>query len=146
MKTLFALPMILLWTATIAAGEANQATDAALKAKIVALDTQGWEAWKRNDPSWFQANTTESFISISSDGISNKSEVVKATATDCIVKSYSLADFKFLVLDTNAVLLSYTATQDAVCAGKKAPATVRVAVNYIMRGGRWLEVMYMQAP
>lgn len=35
---------------------------------------------------------------------------------------------------------------DVVLLGKKAPARLRVAVNYVKRGGRWLEAMYMQAP
>jgi hypothetical protein len=50
------------------------------------------------------------------------------------------------MLDKNAVLLTYTATQDAVCGGKQAPAKLQVAVNYVRRGGKWLEAMYMQAP
>ena len=146
MKMLFALMVILLSTATTARGEIARESEATLQARIIALDTQGWEAWKNNDPAWFEANTTEDFMSISSDGISNKSQVVKATATDCAVKAFSLADFKFVMLDKNAVLLTYTATQDAVCGGKPAPTTLRVAVNYVRRGGRWLEAMYMQAP
>jgi hypothetical protein len=50
------------------------------------------------------------------------------------------------MLDKNAVLLTYTATQDAVCGGEKAPSSITVAVNYVNRDGRWLEAMYMQAP
>ena len=146
MKRMFALVLVLLSCATAARGQPTRESEAALQARIIALDTQGWEAWKNNDPAWFEANTTEDFMSISSDGMSNKRQVVKATATDCVVKSFSLADFKFIVLDKNAVLLTYTATQDAACGGKQAPATLRVAVNYVRRGGRWLEALYMQAP
>ena len=146
MKTLGALLALLLLPATPARGETARESQAALEARIIALDTQGWEAWKRNDPGWFQANTTEDFMSISSDGISNKSQVIKATATDCAVKSFALADFKVVVLDKNAVLLTDPATQEAVCGGKRAPTTLRVAVNYVRRGERWLEAMYMQAP
>jgi hypothetical protein len=122
------------------------ATEKTLESKIIALDTQGWQAYKNNDPIWFEKNTTEGFISISSDGTSNKSEVLKSVATDCKVTSFSLTNFKFVMLDKNAVLLTYTATQDAICGGKKAPAHLQVAVNYVNRGGKWLEAMYMQAP
>ena len=146
MKNLLLLLVVLFASASTSTGQTEDPADAGLKAEIIALDTQGWEAWKNNDPAWFQENTTEGFISISTDGISNKAEVVKATSTDCDVKAFSLADFKFIVLDENAVLLTYTATQDAVCGGKKAPVTLRVAVNYVKRRGRWLEAMYMQAP
>ena len=126
--------------------QAENATLKALESKIIALDTQGWEAYKNNDPSWFKNNTTEGFISISSDGTSNKAGVLKSIANDCKVASFALANFKFVMLDKNAALLSYTATQDAICGGKKAPTNLQVAVNYVNRGGKWLEAMYMQAP
>jgi hypothetical protein len=145
-KNLLVLCIVLLAPSTAAIGQTKNATEKPLEARIIALDTQGWEAWKKNDPTWFKENTTEGFISISSDGISNKAEVVKSTPTDCKVTAYSLADFKFVMLDKNAVLLTYTAKQDAVCGGKKAPSTLRVAVNYVQRDGKWLEALYMQAP
>jgi len=146
MKSLIVLSIALLLTPAIGFAQATSSTEKALEERIIALDRQGWEAWKNNDPTWFRDNTTDGFVSLSSDGISNKAEVVKSTATDCKVTSYSLANFKFSKLDENAILLTYTATQDAVCGGKKAPPTLQVAVNYVRRGGRWLEAMYMQAP
>lgn len=146
MKNLLVLVVVLLTSAGSAFGQTVNKVDKALEGKIIALDKQGWEAWKNNDPTWFKENTTADFVSISSDGISSKAEVIKSTTTDCKVASFSLADFRFIVLDKNAVLLTYTATQDAICGGKKAPATLQVAVNYVNRGGRWLEAMYMQAP
>jgi hypothetical protein len=137
---------ILLAASFGAIGQANQENDEILKAQIIALDKQGWKAWKDNDPEWFQKNVTDGFLSISSDGVSNKAQVVEATPTSCKVKSYALDNFKFVRLDANTVLLSYSAKQDAVCDGKPAPAAIQVAVNYVRRGDRWLEAMYMQSP
>ena len=106
-------------------GQTMNEDDKALEARIINLDKQGWEAWKANDATWFKQNTTDGFVSISSDGISSKDEVLKSIAADCKVKAYSLADFKFVVLDNNAVLLTYTAKQDAVCGGVQAPVSSR---------------------
>ena len=145
MKNLLVLVIVLAF-AGAAIGQTRSEADKALEARIIALDKQGWEAWKNNDTTWFEKNTTADFLSISSDGISNKTEAMKSVATDCKVAAFSLANFKFVMLDKNAVLLTYTATQDAICGGKKAPTTLQVAVNYVQRGGRWLEAMYMQAP
>ncbi|MEO8577154.1 MAG: nuclear transport factor 2 family protein [Gemmatimonadales bacterium] len=125
-------------------GQPKLSADANLEAQIIALDKQGWQAWKDNNPAWFQENMAEELVSISSDGVSDKAQVVKGTPTDCKVRAYSLDNFKFVVLDKNAVLLTYTATQDAVCNGKQIPGSVRVAVNYVKRGDRWLEIMYME--
>jgi hypothetical protein len=146
MKNRIVLAIALIAFAPATVAQSGNPTEKALEALIIALDKQGWDAWKNNDSSWFEQNTTESFISISSEGTSTKAQVVKSTSTDCKVESFSLANLKFFMLDKNAVLLTYTATQDAVCGGKKAPTTLQVAVNYVNRGGKWLEAMYMQAP
>ena len=65
---------------------------------------------------------------------------------DCEVKSFSFDNFKFVMLDENAALLTYTAMQDAVCNGETIPAKVRASVNYVKRGGKWLEAFYMETP
>lgn len=130
----------------LAFGQAINEDDKALEARIIKLDKQGWEAWKANDATWFKQNTTDDFVSISSDGISSKDQVLKSVPSDCKVTAYSLADFQFFILDKNAVLLTYTATQDAVCGGKQAPVKLQVAVNYVRHDGNWFEAMYMQAP
>jgi hypothetical protein len=146
MRLLLALTLALLTVPTYTNAQTKDIDEGTLEKQIIELDKQGWEAWKNNDPKWYIENTTESFQSISSDGISNKTDVVKGTPTGCQVASYSLTDFNFTMLDENAVLLTYTATQDAVCGGEKAPSSLTVAVNYVKREGKWLEAMYMQAP
>ena len=146
MRLLLVLTLALLTVPTYANAQSKDIDEGALEKQIIELDKQGWEAWKNNDPNWFVENTTESFQSISSDGISTKADVVRGTPTDCHVATYSLTDFNFTMLDKNAVLLTYTATQDAVCGGEKVPSSITVAVNYVNRDGRWLEAMYMQAP
>jgi hypothetical protein len=140
------LALTLVTVPTYANAQTEDIDEGTLEKQIIELDKQGWEAWKNNDSNWFIENTTESFQSISSDGISNKIDVVTSTPTGCHVASYSLTDFNFTKLDENAVLLTYTATQDAVCGGEKAPSSLTVAVNYVKRDGKWLEAMYMQAP
>jgi enamine deaminase RidA (YjgF/YER057c/UK114 family) len=57
-----------------------------------------------------------------------------------------LDDFKLVMLSRDAVLMTYTATQDGVCSGQKIPRQVRSTVNYVRLGGRWLEAMYMETP
>lgn len=146
MKKLIMLSVILLATASTAFGQAKMSNESKLEAKIIALEQQAWQAWKDRNVAYLQANTTETFLSISAEGVSDKAQVLKATPTECKVKAFSLHNFKFVMLDTNAVALTYTAKQDAVCNGKKAPAKVRAVVNYVRRGDRWLEAMFMQTP
>ena len=118
--------------------------EAKLKAQIIALEKAGWEAWKNKNANWFQNNTTEECIWISSEGISNKMQMIKSTQTDCNVKSVSIDDFKFVILSETTVLLTYVAIQDGYCGNKKLSEKIRASVNYVKRGGKWLEASYME--
>jgi hypothetical protein len=141
MKTMIAAVVMFLSVGIVASGQPTKLED-----YIISLDKSGWEAWMNNDPGWFQANTTEEFLSINSDGVSNKEQIVKSTLADCSVNSVSLDNFRFVLLDSNAVLLTYVATQDGACGGQRLSPKIRVSVNYVRRHGKWSEALYMETP
>ena len=138
--------MIAIAASSVALGQTTISKDSKVEAQIIALEKAGWEAWKNKDSSWTRDNVTDEFLLVNSDGVSNKAQVVKSTATDCEVKSYSLDNFKFVTLDKDSALMTYTAMQDSVCSRKTIPANVRASVVYVKRGGKWLEALYMEAP
>ena len=146
MKKLIMILAIAIGTLSIAFGQTKIANDSKLKGQIIALETAGWEAWKNKDSSWTRENVTAEFLLINSGGVSNKEQVIKATATDCEIKGYSLDNFNFVTLDKDSVLMTYTAKQDGVCNGKTIPANVRASVVYVKRGAKWLESLYMETP
>jgi enamine deaminase RidA (YjgF/YER057c/UK114 family) len=127
-------------------GQTKMSENAKVEAQIIASEKAGWEAWKNKDAKWFQENIAEDLVQVTSDGVFTKADVIKDLPTACEVKSVSLADFKFVMLGKDVALLNYTATQDGVCGGKKLAPQVRATVNYVRRGGRWLEAMYMETP
>ncbi|MEP6903122.1 MAG: hypothetical protein ABJA66_15325, partial [Actinomycetota bacterium] len=90
--------MIAIGVSSVAFGQTKMSKDSKVEAQIVALEKAGWEAWKNKNAAWFQNNVAEEFLGINSEGISNKEQVVKSTPTDCDVKSYSLDNFKFVML------------------------------------------------
>ncbi len=146
MKKKIMIMMIAIAASSVALGQTTMSKDSKVEAQIIALEKAGWEAWKNKDSSWTRDNVTEEFLLVNSDGVSNKTQVVKSTATDCEVKSYSLDNFTFVTLDKDSVLMTYTAMQDGVCSGKTIPANVRASVVYEKRGGKWLEALYMETP
>ena len=146
MKQMIMILVIAIGALSIAFGQTKLTDDSKLKGQIIALETAGWEAWKNKDSSWARDNVTAEFLLINSDGVSNKAQVIKATATDCEVKGYSLDNFNFVTLDKDSVLMTYTAKQDGVCNGKTIPANVRASVVYVKRGAKWLESLYMETP
>ncbi len=128
----------------VALSQATNAKDEKLKAHILALDIAAWNNWKNKDVAAFRAGTIDEFVSISSDGISDKDEMIATAFVDCNVKSFSLHDIEMVKLNKKAVLLTYTATQDAECGGTKLSPTVLGAVSYVKRGGKWVEAFYME--
>ncbi len=83
---------------------------------------------------------------VNSDGVANKSQIVKFMGSECEIKSYSLDNFKFLMLDKNSALITFTGMQDGVCGGKTIPAKVHSTSVYVNRGGKWLNALYTETP
>ncbi len=137
--------MIAIGVSSVAFGQTKMSNDSKVEAQIIALEKAGWEAWKNKDTSWIQKNGTEETLVITSGGIMDRTQYIKDTLS-CDIKSVSLADFKVVMLDKDAALMTYTAMQDGVCGGQKIPSQVRATVNYVKRGGKWLEAMYMETP
>jgi len=125
--------------------QAETAKETKIKSQIIALEKAGWKAWKDKNVQWFADNTAPGFLSVSAAGISDKAQVLESTPTECDIKNFSLRDFKLVMLSDDVVVLTYIATQQGMCSGKKIPAKVRVSVNYVKRAGKWLEAYYMEA-
>jgi hypothetical protein len=130
---------------SISFGQSKFTKDETIKSKIIALEKSGWDAWKNKNAEWFQTNTTANFLSINFEGISDKSQVIESLA-ECDVKSVSLEDFKFVRIHDDVVIMTYIANQDGVCGDNKLTTKVRARVNYVKRGGKWLEALYMETP
>jgi Domain of unknown function (DUF4440) len=131
---------------SVSFGQTKMSKDEKLKAHIIELDIAAWDAWKTKNVDYFRANTTEEFLSVNTDGITNKTQMITSGYVGCDVKSFSLNDIIFIKLNKNAAMLAYTATQDAVCEGARLSPKVRASVTYVRRGGRWLEAFYMETP
>ena len=145
MKKLMMILMIAIGVSSVAYGQTKMMTDPKVEAQIIALEKAGWEAWKNKDTSWLQKYITEEYVLISSTGVTDKAQYLKDTLA-CNIKSVSLDNFKVVMLDKDAAVMTYTAMQDGVCGGEKIPSQVRATVNYVKRGGKWLESMYTETP
>ncbi len=148
MKKIMMILMIAIGVSSIASAQTKMSKDAnnAVETQIIALEKAGWEAWKNKNGGWFQTNLTDDYLLVNSGGVENKSQIVKSTATDCDVKSYALDNFKFIMLNKNSALITFTGMQDGVCSGKTIPATVRASSVYVKRGGKWLNAFYTETP
>ncbi|CAN5812729.1 hypothetical protein BH20ACI4_BH20ACI4_20310 [soil metagenome] len=145
MKKIIMILMIAIGVSSVAFGQMKMSknTNKSVEAQITALEKAGWEAWKNKDAAWFQNNTSDDALSVHADGVSNKTQIIKGIS-DCEVKSVSLDDFKFMMLDKNSALITFTGNQDAVCGGAIQPAVVRASSVYVKRNGKWLNTFYTE--
>jgi len=146
MKKIIMILMIAIGVSSVAFGQTKMSKDSKVETQIIALEKQGWEAWKNKNAAWFQTNLAEDALQVNGGGVLNKSQIVKITGTDCEIKSFSLDNFKFLMLDKNSALITFTGMQDGVCSGKTIPAKVHSTSVYIKRGGKWLNALYTETP
>ncbi len=120
--------------------------DNSVEARLIALEKQSWEEWKNKNGNFFQTLLTDEAVNVGVGGLSNKSQIVKSTSSDCEVKSFSVDNFKVVMLDKNVALLTYAAIQDGVCGGRTIPAKVFASSVYVKRGGKWLNAFYQETP
>jgi ketol-acid reductoisomerase len=146
MKKIIMILMIAIAASTAALGQAKMSKDSKVESMVIAMEKQSWQEWKNKNATWFQTNLSEDFLSVHNSGVENKASVVKTIAADCDVKSLSLDNIKFVMLNNDTAMMTYAASQDAVCSGSSIPANVLVAVVYVKRGGKWMQALYTETP
>ena len=146
MKKIMLGLVIAIAASSAAFGQAKMSKDSKVEAQVIAMEKQSWQEWKNKNGGWFQTNLTEDFLSVHNWGTETKAQVVKSIGADCDVKSFSLDNLKFVMLNKDAALLNYTAKQDAVCSGSAIPANVLVAVVYVKSSGKWRQALYTETP
>jgi len=125
-------------------GKDDRSIDA-LKAHLVGLEKQSWEAWKSRDGKFFASFLSEDHVEVGFFGPVDKAAVVAGVGSaSCVVEHYSVDDFRLTVFDDDMAALTYHADQSTVCNGWQVPHPVWVSSVYAKRHGRWENVLYQQ--
>src|SRR5450432_175025 len=128
-------------------GKAAEDPAATLKAELVQLDKQSWEAWKNHDGKFFAGFLSDDHVELGFGGLTTKASVVSGVSSGaCEVKSYTLDHFDLQMLADNTALLTYREAQETSCGGKAVPSPCWVSSLYLKRDGHWLNVLYQQTP
>lgn len=114
-----------------------------LARNVVGLEKRLWKAWAEADRATFEKFVTEDYRSIGSWGRQTKEEFLESLGS-CEVRDYSLSDFDLVVVNDDAVLLTYEAEQDASCDGKPLPARVMSSSLFVLRDDHWRSAMYLE--
>lgn len=111
---------------------------AQLLKKLSASETALWEGWKNKDAKPFQRYLATEAVGIGEDGIGGKEELVKSLPSmPCDVKSYTLSDWKILMVNASTAVLTYKGAAEGTCGGQPIPATWSSSL-WVNRNGRWM--------
>ena len=148
MRSRHTLGVLLLLLSPVALGQGSPASsvaaaDAGLESTLVALERQSWEAWQKRDGKFFDGFLSDDHVDIHAGGPAGKKAVVAGVASPaCVVKSYSVSDFRLTPLSPDSALLVYRAEQDTACGGQPVPSPSWVSSVYVRRDGRWQNVLF----
>ncbi|HVR29026.1 MAG TPA: nuclear transport factor 2 family protein [Thermoanaerobaculia bacterium] len=109
-----------------------------------ALEKAMWQAWAKGDLAVFEQRFADDHIHVSAGGIlaGKAANLEDMKKHPCEVRSWKLGDIKAQPLGSDAVLLVYTADQDATCRGEKAPSRVHATAVWKKTDGKWLNSLY----
>jgi hypothetical protein len=107
-------------------------TNATVEKALEGNEKAGWQAWKDHDAKPVEGFTPDNAISVADGGIfKGKEQVLK-----------SITDARWL--DKNTVVMTYVATQDATCEGKKQAGKVFATSIWQKKGGKWLSPFHQE--
>lgn len=124
-----------------------QAAD--LQAELMAVEKALWTAWGKKDGEPFKKHLTADALEMvaSTTPAFGRDAIVKdITTMPCELRGFTHADPKLRKISKDVVVLSYTATQDATCSGKKMPPKVFSTSIYVQQKGKWLQTQYQETP
>jgi hypothetical protein len=139
---LTALGFALLLSGVPLFSQMNATVEKALESK----EQAGWMAWKDHNAKPVEALFTDDSISVADGGVFKGKEQVLKSITDarCVVNSFSLSDFSYMWLDKGTVVMTYAATQDATCEGKKQAGKVFATTIWQKKGSKWLSPFHQE--
>lgn len=142
MKRLFA-------ALVLAIGLVPPAMAADLQTELMAQEKSLWTAWARKDGEPFKKHLTADAVEIiaGTAPATGLDAIVKdITSHNCEMKSFAHQNPRLRKLGADVVVLTYTATQDTTCDGKKLPAKLFATVIYVRQKGKWMQTQYQETP
>jgi ketosteroid isomerase-like protein len=113
---------------------------------LVALERSAFEAWKSKNAAFWETFLSQDFVGWGTSGRLDKASAIKEyTGADCDINSYALSEAKVSRRGNRAALITYKASVDGTCGGKKIPASSWAAGVYIRDGGQWKAAFHAQA-
>jgi hypothetical protein len=121
--------------------------DPATEANIQKMEQELTQAVKNHDTVPFTRYIDDNIVVFGAAGWKavGKAAVLQGVESNpCTVNSTALSDFAYKWISTDAVLLTYTLTEDRTCQGKTAAAKEFTSSLWHKTGGTWTTIFHQE--
>lgn len=127
-------------------GQKNENEKKGVDATLVELEKQLWRAWGTHDPDAADKLIRDDAKLVGPWGTWDKNSfIAQIREKNCEVRGWALSEIEVTKLNRSAVLLSYTAEQDATCGGDAVDTPIVVSSVWARRAGVWQHVLYNES-
>lgn len=133
-------------TAANANANTSPTNNAALADAVTAKEKQLWDTLKNRDHDAFAKMMSDDAVYVSSDGVFDKTATVNGLKPFAPTE-VNLSDWKTIVLDEDAVVVTYTLDVKGTSGGQPLPpGAMRASTAWVKRGAEWLAVYHQDSP
>jgi hypothetical protein len=158
MKKIFLLVSALILTAACGAPSTNEPTKpadasaekkapvAVTEADAIAKEKAIWDTLKSKDYNAFSNMLADDQLEVTSEAVADKAGST-AMVKDFEPTEVTFSDWKFISIDKDAFVITYTANVKGKYKGKDFPAeSDRASSAWVNRGGKWLAIYHQECP
>ena len=115
------------------------------EADAIAREKAAWDMFKQKNYDGYANLLTNDNIYVGPDGVFDKEANLKS-AREYELIDVTFSDWKYLLIDKDAFLVTYTANAKGKMGGKEQPAqTVRSSSAWVNRDGKWLAIYHQES-
>lgn len=120
--------------------------NAATADAITAKEKQVWDALKNKNHEAFGNMLATDFVYVSGDGVADKAGTVNGLK-EFAPTEITLSDWKTVVLDEDAAVVTYTVDAKGTAGGQPIPpGAQRASTAWVKRGAEWVAVYHQDCP
>lgn len=114
--------------------------------EVTAREKQLWDALKNRDHDAFGKMLASELVYVSSDVVGDKAATINGLK-EFAPTEINLSDWKTVVLDEDAVVVTYTVNARGTSGGRPLPpGELRASTAWVKRGAEWLAVYHQDCP
>lgn len=127
-----------------ATATATPAAAGPTQADIEARERQVWDALKAKNWDAFAGMMSDDFVTVSGDGVQTKAQMMDDIKKYDLTE-YSFADIKFVKVDPDLAIITYTATEKSSYDGHPMPPKPKRASSaWVNKGGKWVAAYHQE--